>query len=105
MDEVIYAVKGMNQNASGGTLYEYGNEYIVRGLLSTNDIDELKKAVRKSQPFCYSGIQLSKLALLNINSIIADIVNHLVRPVPVTAFVKLVKLNGSRQLAALARKR
>lgn len=45
MDEVIYAVKGMNQNASGGTLYEYGNEYIVRGLLSTNDIEELKKAV------------------------------------------------------------
>lgn len=48
MDEVFYAVKGMNQNASGGTLYEYGNEYIVRGLLSTNDIDELKKAVVKT---------------------------------------------------------
>lgn len=48
MDEVIYAVKGMNQNASGGTLYEYGNEYIVRGLLSTNDIYELKKAVVKT---------------------------------------------------------
>lgn len=48
MDEVIYAVKGMNQNASGGTLYEYGNEYIVRGLLSTNDIEELKKAVVKT---------------------------------------------------------
>lgn len=48
MDEVIYAVKGMNQNASGGTLYEYGHEYIVRGLLSTNDIDELKKAVVKT---------------------------------------------------------
>lgn len=48
MDEVIYAVKGMNQNASGGTLYEYGNEYIVRGLLSTNDIDEMKKAVVKT---------------------------------------------------------
>lgn len=48
MDEAIYAVKGMNQNASGGTLYEYGNEYIVRGLLSTNDIDELKKAVVKT---------------------------------------------------------
>ncbi len=48
MDEVIYAVKGMNQNASGGTLYEYGNEYIVRGLLSTDDIEELKKAVVKT---------------------------------------------------------
>ena len=48
MDEVIYAVKGMNQNASGGTLYEYGNEYIVRGLLSTNELDEIKKAVVKT---------------------------------------------------------
>lgn len=48
MDEVIYAVKGMNQNATGGTLYEYGNEYIVRGLLSTDEIEELRKAVVKT---------------------------------------------------------
>ena len=48
MDEVIYAVKRMKKNASGGTLSEYGNEYIVSGLLSTNDIDELKKAVVKT---------------------------------------------------------
>lgn len=47
MDEIAYAVKGMNQNASGGTLYEYGNEYIVRGVLSTNDIAQLSKAVVK----------------------------------------------------------
>lgn len=48
LDEVIYAVKGMNQNASGGILYEYGNEYIVRGVLSTNDIEDMKKAVVKT---------------------------------------------------------
>ena len=48
MDEVIYSVKGMNQNAAGGTLYEYGNEYIVRGVLSTNDIEQLRKAVVKT---------------------------------------------------------
>lgn len=47
MDEIINAVKGMNQNASGGTLYEYGNEYIVRGLLSTNDIEQMRKSVVK----------------------------------------------------------
>ena len=47
MDEVIDAVKGMNQNAPGGTLYEYGNEYIVRGVLSTDDIAQLEKAVVK----------------------------------------------------------
>ena len=50
LDEMVYAVKGMNQNASGGTLYEYGNEYIVRGLLSTKDIEELRKAVVKTTP-------------------------------------------------------
>lgn len=45
IDEVIDAVKGMNTNASGGTLYQWGNEYIVRGVLSTNDIEQLGKAV------------------------------------------------------------
>ena len=48
LDEIIYAVKGMNQNASGGTLYQWGNEYIVRGILSTDDIEMLKKAVVKT---------------------------------------------------------
>ena len=50
MDEVIDAVKGMNQNAPGGTLYEYGNEYIVRGVLSTDDIEQMKKALVKTSP-------------------------------------------------------
>lgn len=63
MDEVIYAVKGMNQNASGGTLYEYGNEYIVRGLLSTNDIDELKKAVVKTSE---NGLSITLDAIADV---------------------------------------
>ena len=48
MDELIDAVRGMNQNAPGGTLYEYGNEYIVRGVLSTDDIERMKEAVVKT---------------------------------------------------------
>lgn len=48
LDEVISVVKGMNQNASGGVLYEYGNEYIIRGILSTNDIAALGRTVIKS---------------------------------------------------------
>lgn len=48
MDEVIGVVKDMNQNASGGVLYEYGNEYIIRGVLSTNKVSELSKAVIKT---------------------------------------------------------
>lgn len=48
MDEVIAVVQNMNQNASGGVLYESGNEYIVRGVLSTNKIALLEKAVVKT---------------------------------------------------------
>ncbi len=48
LDEVIAVVQEMNRNASGGVLYEFGNEYIVRGVLSTNKVEELKKAVVKS---------------------------------------------------------
>lgn len=48
MDEVIEVVQDMNLNASGGILYEYGNEYIIRGALSTNKIAELGKAVIKT---------------------------------------------------------
>ena len=48
LDEVIKVVAEMNQNASGGVLYEYGNEYIIRGLLSTNNIASLGATVVKS---------------------------------------------------------
>ncbi len=47
LDEVMNVVRNMNQNASGGVLYEYGNEYTIRGILSTNDAEELSKAVLK----------------------------------------------------------
>ena len=48
LDEVIKVVTEMNQNASGGVLYKYGNEYIIRGLLSTNNIAALGATVVKS---------------------------------------------------------
>ena len=48
MNEVMTVTRGMNLNANGGVLYEYGNEYIVRGVLSTAKVDQLGKAVVKS---------------------------------------------------------
>ena len=47
LSDVIGAVENMNQNTSGGILYEYGNEYIVRGVLSTSDVGALGQAVIK----------------------------------------------------------
>ncbi len=45
LDEVITATKAMTQNGSGGVYYEYGNEYIVRGLVATNKIEELRRTL------------------------------------------------------------
>lgn len=47
LDEVLQVTRNMNQNASGGILYEYGNEYIVRGVLQSADVNEIGKAVIK----------------------------------------------------------
>ena len=47
LSEVMEVVSGMNQNATGGTLYEYGNEYIIRGMLSTNSVDDIAHTVVK----------------------------------------------------------
>jgi Cu(I)/Ag(I) efflux system membrane protein CusA/SilA len=47
LNEVISAVREMNRNVSGGVLYEYGNEYIIRGMLSATDVETLGKTVVK----------------------------------------------------------
>ncbi len=47
LGEVMEVVSGMNQNATGGTLYEYGNEYIIRGMLSTSSVDDIAHTVVK----------------------------------------------------------
>lgn len=47
LGEVMEATRGMNQNTNGGVIYEYGNEYIVRGMLSTQDVEQLCRAVVK----------------------------------------------------------
>lgn len=50
LSEVLNATRQMNRNASGGVHYESGNEYIVRGMLSTNRIDDLRNALVKTTP-------------------------------------------------------
>lgn len=47
LPEVMEATRNMNQNANGGVIYEFGNEYIVRGDLSTTEVNELTRAVVK----------------------------------------------------------
>ena len=54
LDEVLTAARQMNRNANGGILYEYGNEYIIRGAVSTTDIDAIAKGVVK----CVNGVPI-----------------------------------------------
>lgn len=50
LDQVLSVCRQMNQNANGGVLYEYDNEYIIRGVLSTNKAEEIAKGVVAMTP-------------------------------------------------------
>lgn len=66
LTELLEAVKGANQNASGGFMNEYSNEYIIRGIGRTNDIGELGRSVIKTnngQP-----VKIEDVALVQIGA-------------------------------------
>ena len=48
LGEIMAVTRGMNQNTNGGVIYEYGNEYIVRGVVSTEDVREMARSVIKT---------------------------------------------------------
>lgn len=60
LTQVMDATRNMNRNASGGVLYERGNEYIVRGMLSTSSTQQMGQAVvgttPKGQPIVLADI-------------------------------------------------
>lgn len=78
LTEIRDAVANMNNNASGGVLYEYGNEYLIKGDISTNDIEELGATVIKSDENgvvrlddvaeIATGAQQPKLGLASLNT-------------------------------------
>ncbi len=45
LSDVLDVTRAMNQDASGGVLYQYGNEYIIRGVVATNDAEQLGQTV------------------------------------------------------------
>ena len=47
LSEALAATRQMNRNASGGVHYEHGNEYIVRGVLSTHNTQQMGQALVK----------------------------------------------------------
>ena len=43
--EVLDAAGDSNRDSNGGVIYEYGNEYIIRGVLSTSDVEAIGQTV------------------------------------------------------------
>ena len=48
MSELSEACKGISQNSTGGAVRQYGNEYVVRGMARTYDLEILGSAYIKS---------------------------------------------------------
>ncbi|MFR7782310.1 MAG: efflux RND transporter permease subunit [Parabacteroides distasonis] len=48
LNEVLDVCRNMNRNANGGVLYEFDNEYIIRGVLSTSKAEEIARGVVKT---------------------------------------------------------
>lgn len=67
MDEVIEATNQFNDNTNGSILHEYGNEYLVKGLINTSDAEQLEMvAVRTVND---SFVRLSDIAEVKIGSV------------------------------------
>ena len=48
LEEVRDAVENLNLNASGGVLYDYGNEYLIKAELHTTSHEDIAKSVIRS---------------------------------------------------------
>lgn len=68
LSEVMNITREMNLNANGGVLYEYGNEYIVRGVLSTDKVDQIAKAVVRNNGVSGAPILLEDIADVQIGA-------------------------------------
>lgn len=66
LQEVRDAVNEMNANASGGVIYEHGNEYIIKGDISTNNVEELGNSLVRASDG--RTVRLSDIATIKVGA-------------------------------------
>ena len=52
LDEAEKATLNVNNNVGGGILYEYGNEYIIKGDINTTNLNDIANVVVRSEARC-----------------------------------------------------
>lgn len=62
MDELSATVKTMSVNSEGSVIRDYGNEYALRGMGRTNDLDELSQTVIKTTGESHQAITVGDVA-------------------------------------------
>jgi CzcA family heavy metal efflux pump len=61
--ELLKAAEHLNQNATGGFLNDFGNEYVIRGVIRTNNLSDIGNSVikmHKGQPVCINDVATVK---------------------------------------------
>lgn len=66
LSQVRDATSGMNRNVAGGVVYDYGNEYIVKGDMSSTDVGEIANAFVGGTP--ESPVRLSDIAEISVGT-------------------------------------
>lgn len=66
LQDVRDAVTEMNANASGGVIYEHGNEYIIKGDISTNDVDALSNSLVRTS--AGNTVRLADIATIKVGA-------------------------------------
>lgn len=66
LQDVRDAVAQMNANASGGVIYERGNEYIIKGDISTNDVESLGNSLIRASDG--SKVRLSDISTIKVGA-------------------------------------
>ena len=66
LQDVRDAVAQMNANASGGVIYEHGNEYIIKGDISTNDEESIGNSLIRTSDG--SKVRLSDISTIKVGA-------------------------------------
>lgn len=66
LTDMLSAMRGMNSNINGGVMNQFGNEYIVRGVVATDDIDKIARSVIKTVEG--SPVSLSDVAEVRVGA-------------------------------------
>ncbi|MDE6489963.1 MAG: CusA/CzcA family heavy metal efflux RND transporter [Muribaculaceae bacterium] len=107
LDNVLDAMDGVNRNASGGVLYDYGNEYLVKGRINTRSLDEIGltavsadgRVLLRDIAVLEEGAQTPRIGAASVGAVPAVLLT--VTKQPATGTIELTdKIDG--EIAALA---